>query len=106
MSIDQLPRAPNADYDGRYFRHHYYGRIGDFDSKEEFECACKLDQLAASGRIRFWVRNLVNKCGASFFLQKAGSRFYPELICASNGKCRFVMVKSRQWQQLEGALAP
>ena len=85
------------------------------------------------------VRNLVNKRGASFFLQKAGGRFYPDFICAlpgdsilvveykgaqgwtdaqddrdigglwaelSNGKCRFVMVKSRQWQQLEAALAP
>ena len=36
--------APGRDYDGRFgrfdFRKHFYGRIGDFDSKEEFECAC------------------------------------------------------------------
>lgn len=143
MTFDPQAYAPNADYDGRYgvydFRHHYYGRIGDFDSREEFECACKLDQLAASGKIRFWVRNLVNKPGASFFLQKAGGRFYPDFVCAlpgdrvlvveykgaqgwtdaqddrdigglwaelSDGQCRFVMARNRQWQQIEDALAP
>lgn len=133
--------APSADYDGRYgvydLQHHYYGRIGDFDSKEEFECACWLDQQAATGRIRFWVRNLVNKPGSSFFLQKADGRFYPDFICVlpngeilvveykgaqgwtdaeddrqigglwaelSGGKCRFVMVRDRRWQQIEDAL--
>ena len=81
------------------FRHHYYGRIGDFDSREEFECACKLDQLAEAGRIRFWVRNLVNKPGASFFLQKADGRFYPDFICALPGD-RFLVVEykgARDW---------
>ncbi|HLU06940.1 MAG TPA: DEAD/DEAH box helicase family protein [Woeseiaceae bacterium] len=86
VSFDPQGYAPNADYDDRYgvydFRHHYYGRIGDFDSKEEFECACKLDQLAEAGRVRFWVRNLVNKPGSSFFLQKADGRFYPDFVCA------------------------
>ncbi|HYM86543.1 MAG TPA: hypothetical protein VET30_07370, partial [Pseudoxanthomonas sp.] len=136
--------APNRDYDGRSseygsydFQHHYYSRIGAFDSREEFECACWLDQQAATGRIRFWVRNLVNKPGASFFLQKADGRFYPDFICMmphgeilvveykgaqgwtdaeddrqigglwaelSNGKCRFVMARDRQWQQIEDAL--
>lgn len=139
--FDPQAYAPNSDYDSRYgvydFRHHYYGRIGDFDSREEFECACRLDQLAASGRIRFWVRNLVNKPGASFFLQKADGRFYPDFICSltqgeilvveykgkqgwtdaeddrqigglwaelSDGKCRFLMVRDRQWQQIEAEL--
>lgn len=77
--------APSRDYDGRYgrylFRHHYYGRIGDFDSKEEFECACWLDQQAQKGRIDFWVRNLVRKEACSFFLQKADGRFYPDFLC-------------------------
>lgn len=49
--------APSRDYDGRFghfdFRKHFYGRIGDFDSKEEFECACHLDMLAQQGRISF-----------------------------------------------------
>ena len=80
--------SPNNYYDpdtstcGHYdFSHHYYGQIGEFDSKEEFECACWLDQQAEKGRIKFWVRNLVNKEGCSFFLQKATGRYYPDFIC-------------------------
>lgn len=80
--------APSRDYDGRFgvfdFRRHYYGRIGDFDSKEEFECACKLDGWAQAGRMQFWVRNLVRKEGCSFFLQKADGRFYPDFLCKLN----------------------
>jgi len=85
FDFDPDAYAPNADYDGRFglydFRHHYYARIGDFDSREEFDCACWLDQQAERGRIRFWVRNLVRKQGASFFLQKVDGRFYPDFIC-------------------------
>lgn len=77
--------APSRDYDGRFgqfdFRKHYYGRMGDFDSKEEFDCACQLDIWAQQGRIQFWVRNLVRREGASFFLQKADGRFYPDFLC-------------------------
>jgi type III restriction enzyme len=77
--------APSSDYDGRYghfdFRKQFYGRIGDFDSKEEFECACWLDTQAQKGRIQYWVRNLVRKEGCSFFLQKADGRFYPDFLC-------------------------
>lgn len=77
--------APSRDYDGRFghfdFRKHFYGRIGDFDSKEEFECACWLDIQAQQGRIQFWVRNLVRREGCSFFLQKADGRFYPDFLC-------------------------
>ncbi|MDD2741357.1 MAG: hypothetical protein PHV02_03730 [Rhodocyclaceae bacterium] len=77
--------APSRDYDGRFgrfdFRKHLYGRIGDFDSREEFECACWLDIQAQKGRIKFWVRNLVRREGSSFFLQKADGRFYPDFLC-------------------------
>lgn len=77
--------APSRDYDGRFgyfdFRKHFYGRMGDFDSKEEFECACRLDIWAQQGRIKFWVRNLVRREGSSFFLQKAEGRFYPDFLC-------------------------
>ena len=85
--------APSRDYDRRFghfdFRKHFYGRIGDFDSKEEFECACWLDVQAQQGRIQFWVRNLVRREGSSFFLQKADGRFYPDFLCqlpAANGQ--------------------
>ncbi len=77
--------APSRDYDGRFghfeFRGHFYGRIGDFDSKEEFACACWLDVQAQKGRIQFWVRNLVRREGCAFFLQKADGRFYPDFLC-------------------------
>lgn len=77
--------APSRDYDGRFghfdFRRHFYGRIGDFDSGEEFECACWLDMQAQQGRLRFWVRNLVRREGCAFFLQKANGRFYPDFLC-------------------------
>ena len=136
--------APNKDYDSRTseygafdFRKHYYGRIGDVDSGEEFQCACKLDALAQQGRIRFWVRNLVRKEGCSFFLQKAGGRFYPDFLCKlndgsilaveykgadrwasaqddrdigglwaqlSDGRCRFAMVKDKNWGSIEMAI--
>ncbi len=81
--------APSRDYDGRFghfaFRKHYYGRIGDFDSKEEWECAVWLDMQAQQGKIDFWVRNLVRKEACSFFLQKADGRFYPDFICRLPG---------------------
>lgn len=135
--------APSRDYDSRFgpfdFRKHYYGRIGDFDSKEEFECACRLDMWAQEGRILYWVRNLVRKEGCSFFLQKATDRFYPDFLCQlpgeedqpgpvlaveykggdrwnaasddrligslwaelSDGRCRFIMVKDKQWELIE-----
>ena len=94
FSFDFHPQAyaPSRDYDPRTsaygyfdFRHHYYGRIGDFDSKEEFECACQLDIWVQQGRIQFWVRNLVQREGSSFFLQKADGRFYPDFLCQLPG---------------------
>jgi len=62
------------------FQYHYYPQVGDFDSEEEFLCALKLDQLCAKGVLQFWVRNLVRKGSASFFLQKATDRFYPDFL--------------------------
>jgi type III restriction enzyme len=75
---------PARDYDGRFgpseFQHHFHGRLGDLDSKEEYACAVWLDHQAAAGRIIFWVRNLAKRDGA-FFLQKADGRFYPDFVC-------------------------
>ena len=144
FEFDPQGYAPSRDYDPRKseygywdFRKHFHGRIGDFDSKEEFDCAVQLDMLAQAGRMKFWVRNLVNRGSGSFFLQKANGRFYPDFICAlndgtiliveykgargwtdaqddrnignlwaelSNEACRFVMVRDRQWQQIEDKL--
>lgn len=144
FEFSQQVYAPSRDDDGEYgrfaFRKHFYGRIGAFDSREEFDCACWLDTQAQRGRIDYWVRNLVRREGASFFLQKADGRFYPDFICQlpatadgpgpvlvveykgadrwnaakddrdigqlwaelSDGRARFVMVKERRWEQIEG----
>ena len=133
--------APTRDDEGQYgrfeFRRHYFSRIGAFDSGDEFECACWLDMQAQRGRLRFWVRNLVRREGCSFFLQKAGGRFYPDFVALlpdgtalvvevkggqgwtdaaddraigglwaelSGGRCRFVMVRDRQWQVIDSQL--
>lgn len=130
--------APDRDYDGEYgeydFEKHYYPRMGDFDSKEEFACACWLDRQP---EIEYWVRNLVRKIGASFFLQGAEKRFYPDFVCKltdgrtlvveykgtgywknaepdrklgelwaelSEGRCTFVMVKNRKWEWISEQL--
>ncbi|MEE9369474.1 MAG: hypothetical protein V3V05_11530 [Pontiella sp.] len=74
--------SPNHDDDGEYgddvFDNHYYARMGTFDSKEEYQCACGLDRQK---KIEFWVRNLVGKNGGSFYLQTATKRFYPDFVC-------------------------
>lgn len=134
--------SPTRYYDvkGKYghytFEGHYYAQIGDFDSKEEFDCACYLDQLVAQKKIKFWVRNLV-RGACAFFLQKANGRFYPDFVCVlpdesilvveykggdrwkeaaddreigelwaalSNGRCRFVMVTGKQFNQINSAI--
>lgn len=136
--------SPTRDYANKFgaynFRHHYYSRIGDFDSKEEFECAVWLDQQAEKGLIEFWVRNLVRREGSSFSLQKDDGKFYPDFVCKlpsdgpilvveykganmwdtpkvqmdrkvgqlwaemSNGRCRFVMVKDKNWGAINSCL--
>ncbi|MDC4567457.1 DEAD/DEAH box helicase family protein [Acinetobacter baumannii] len=96
--------APSRDDNGEYgyyaFKKHYYGRIGAFDSGEEFACACWLDQQAVKGKIEFWVRNLVRKEGCSFYLQKGNGRFYPDFICKlPNGKILIVEYKGAdKWE--------
>ncbi len=143
FTFDPYAYAPSHDYADEYgpydFRHHYYSRIGNFDSKEEFECAIWLDQQADSGRIKFWVRNLVRREGSSFSLQKANGKFYPDFVCMlpggevlvveykggdrwdtpkvkmdrmvgelwanmSNERCRFVMVKDKDWSMVGSVL--
>jgi type III restriction enzyme len=100
--------APSRDYDGRFghfdFRKHFYGRIGDFDSKEEFECACWLDIQAQQGRIQFWVRNLVRREGSSFFLQKADGPLLPGLSLPVAGNCRPSRADSGRRIQGRGSL--
>ncbi|MDR2892847.1 MAG: restriction endonuclease subunit R [Deltaproteobacteria bacterium] len=74
------PSCYDAKKWGYYeFKKHFYRQIGNFDSKEEFECACLLDNEAVKGNIKFWIRNLAANSG--FFLQQASRKFYPDFIC-------------------------
>lgn len=102
-----LAYAPSRDYDGRFgehrFRKHFYSRMGDFDSKEEYQCAERLDIAAQKGRLQFWVRNLARREGASFFLQQATGRFDPDFICKRNDGS-FLIVEYKggdRWKQAE-----
>ena len=132
-------RYDGGEYGHYRFKKHFYGQIGAFDSQEEFDCACWLDQQAEGGRILFWVRNPVRRESCSFFLQKADGRFYPDFISKlpngnilvveykgadrwdtpkvqkdrvigqlwaslSEGRCRFAMVKDRDWSVIEAQL--
>lgn len=60
--------------------HHYYPVVGEFDSEDEKKMAWHLESLCDQGILAFWVRNLVRKGHASFFLQKATDRFYPDFL--------------------------
>lgn len=96
--------APSRDDAGEYgeyeFSKHYYPRIGAFDSAEEYQCACWLDRQA---NVEFWVRNLVGKNGASFFLQTATKKFYPDFVCKlTDGRILVVEYKGAdRWKSAE-----
>lgn len=70
-------------YQGRFqFQKHYFAQnlIEDLKSDgEEFECAQTIDSLA---EVKYWIRNLVRKNKASFWLPLAHNKFYPDFICA------------------------
>jgi type III restriction enzyme len=54
-------------------KHYYVGMVGDFDSKEEQECAKAIEMCP---RVRRWVRNVRGLFG----LPTSGSTFYPDFI--------------------------
>jgi type III restriction enzyme len=86
------------------FNHHYYPEVGDLkETGEEFLCAQYLDQLAEKGEIEFWVRNLVRKGNASFFLQTAKDKFYPDFVCKlPDGRILVVEYKGAdRWKEAE-----
>lgn len=69
-----------SQWGAHHFKKHYFPVIGDFDSKEEFECARFIDNEAIKGNIKFWIRNLV-KTQNSFCLTKIDGHFYPDFVC-------------------------
>lgn len=130
--------SENSQWGAHHFKKHYFPVIGDFDSKEEFECARFIDNEAIKGNIKFWVRNLV-KTHNSFCLTKIDGHFYPDFVCVlpddkilvveykgadrwnndkvkadraigelwaelSGGKCKFVMVKNKDWDSITAAI--
>jgi len=66
-------------YQGRYaFTKHFYPEIEDLKEEgEEFECAKLLD---SHPKVKFWIRNLVNRDGAAFRLPLAKGWFYPDFV--------------------------
>jgi len=106
--FDAVSYSPVRDYDvrmgGYEFKHHFYDRIGDFDSEEERLCAEYLDQIAEKGKIKYWVRNLEGKRPGAFFLQMATARFYPDFICVlKDGRILIVEYKGAHlWKESEG----
>lgn len=81
FSPDKYPSRPPY-YSGRYkFQKHYFPQnlIEDLKSKgEEFECAKAIDGIPA---VKYWIRNLVKRDQASFWLPLAHNKFYPDFIC-------------------------
>ena len=81
FSPDHYPSRPPY-YSGRYkFQKHYFPQslIEDLKaSGEEYECAKAMDGLA---EVKYWIRNLVKRDRASFWLPLAHGKFYPDFIC-------------------------
>ncbi len=77
--------ARSPYYSGRYkFLKYYFPNnlIEDLKSQgEEYECAKAIDGLPA---VKFWIRNLVKRDHASFWLPLAHHKFYPDFICELN----------------------
>jgi len=69
-------------YSGKYkFQKHYFpqGLIEDLKaSGEEYECAKAIDSLP---EVKHWIRNLVRRDQASFWLPLAHGKFYPDFVC-------------------------
>ena len=73
--------SPNSYYEGGYvFNKHYFPRMGDFDSSEEFKCAQLIDSLP---QVWKWVRNLV-RSESAFWLATSTDRFYPDFAVLLN----------------------
>ncbi|PPD34214.1 MAG: restriction endonuclease subunit R [Methylomonas sp.] len=79
FSPDHYPARPPY-YAGRYkFQKHFYPIIEDLKAQgEEYECAKAIDSLP---EVKYWIRNLVRRDHASFWLPLAHNRFYPDFVC-------------------------
>jgi type III restriction enzyme len=57
----------------QFAKHYYKGMVGEFDSKEELECAKALEM---NPRIKRWVRNVKGM----FSLPTSSGKFYPDFV--------------------------
>jgi hypothetical protein len=82
--------APARDYDGRFGALRLPQALLRPHRRLRQQRGVRLRLLArhagAAGAHPFWVRNLVNREGSSFFLQKADGRFYPDFLCQLPGR--------------------
>lgn len=78
---DKYPSRPPY-YSGSFqFTKHFFPQnlIEDLKSTgEEFECAKAIESLP---QLKYWIRNLVRRDHASFWLPLAHSKFYPDFVC-------------------------
>ena len=79
FAFDNRPYPAAWSYSGAYqFKKHFFGSVGELDSKgEEFECAKQLDTLPS---VKFWIRNLSTRPQTSFWLLTSTDRFYPDFV--------------------------
>lgn len=79
FSPQHYPARPPY-YAGRYkFQKHFFPIIEDLKAQgEEYECAKAIDSLP---EVKYWIRNLVRREHASFWLPLAHNRFYPDFVC-------------------------
>lgn len=81
FSPDYYPSRPPC-YNGRYkFQKHFFPQnlIEDLNTTgEEYECAKAIDGLP---EVKYWIRNLVKRDKASFWLPMAHGKFYPDFVC-------------------------
>ncbi len=84
FKAEHYPSRPPY-YCGRYrFQKHYFPQnlIEDLKSTgEEYECAKAIDGIRD---IKYWIRNLVKRDQASFWLPLAHGKFYPDFVCQLN----------------------
>lgn len=79
FAFDNRPYPAAWSYRGAYqFQKHFFGNVGELDSKgEEFECAKLLDTLP---QVKYWIRNLAGRPQTSFWLLTSTDRFYPDFV--------------------------
>ena len=79
FSPEHYPARPPY-YSGHFkFKKHFFTLIEDLKAQgEEYECAKAIESLP---EVKYWVRNLVRRDHASFWLPLAHNRFYPDFIC-------------------------